>query len=463
MNEETVRQLIAGGESGTVEFKINAPRPTELAERMCGMINTRTGGVIIFGVGDVNHAIVGVNRASDTIDTILRAARMVKPPIPLTDESIRAWSLDGRSVITAEIPASDGKLHQYNGACLIRRGTFTVPLSIDEIWSYLNATGTTRWELGVCEGTTLDDIDTDAVERFLAYRAEQSRQRRRYITPTDLLVGLRAATASEQHGTVQPTNAGVLMFGYDPQLPLPHSEVVCVKYADALGVRSYIDRKNFRGPLPQLIDQASAFLRQYIRVGATIRGFKREDEPEYPYEALREAVVNAIVHRDYSRVGETVRVFMYANRVEVRSPGGLMPGITIDDLLQLHITSIPRNPVLAGFLRDVPGYMERIGSGIRFMLSEMRALGLPDPEFIEHQDFTVTFRNGSPEGASAELNDRQQLGLRIVRERGSISTGEYCSATGVAERTALRDLQDLVTKGLLVGRGKKRGSRYFLP
>ena len=463
MNEETLRQLIAGGESSTVEFKVNAPRPTELAERMCGMVNTRTGGVIIFGVGDENRSIVGVNQTSDTIDTILRAARMVKPVITLSEEGIRTWSLDGHPVVTVEIPANDGKLYQYNGACLIRRGTVTVPLSIDEIRAYLNATGTTRWELGACEGTTLDDLDIDAVERYLAYRAEQSRQRRRYVSPADLLVGLHAAVRNEQQNAVQPTNAGILMFGFDPQLPLPQSEVVCVKYADALGVRSYIDRKNFRGPLPHLIDQASGFLRQYIRVGATIRGFRREDEPEYPYEALREAVVNAIVHRDYGRVGEAVRVFMYSDRVEVRSPGGLMPGITIDDLLNLRVTSIPRNPILAGFLRDIPGYMERIGSGIRFMMSEMRALGLPDPEFIEHQDFTVTFRNGIPESQSDDLSERQQLGLRIVRERGSISTGEYCAATGVAERTGLRDLQELVTKGLLVVRGKKRGSRYFLP
>ena len=159
----------------------------------------------------------------------------------------------------------------------------------------------------------------------------------------------------------------MLMFGYDPQLPLSQSEVVCIKYNDTLGVRSYVDRKNFLGTLPELIDHASSFLRQYIRVGATIRGFYREDEPEYPYEAIREAVVNAIVHRDYSRVGETVRVFMYADRIEVRSPGGLLPGITLQELTAMRVTSTPRNPVLAGFLRDIPGYMERIGSGIRFM------------------------------------------------------------------------------------------------
>jgi ATP-dependent DNA helicase RecG len=463
MTEETLRQLIASGESSTVELKLNAPRPSELAERICRMVNTRTGGVIILGVEDQNHSIVGVNQASAAIDTILRAARLVKPPIALADECICTWSIDDSVVVTAEIPANDSKLYQYNGACLIRRGTYTVPLSIEEIWSYMNANGTTRWELGICEGATLEDLDMDAIERYLAYRAEQSRQRRRYVGPTDLLVGLHAAAHDEQHTGVRPTNAGMLVLGLDPQLQLPQCEVVCIKFADALGVRSFIDRKNFRGTLPQLIDQTSSFLRQYVRVGATIRGFKREDQPEYPYEALREAVVNAIVHRNYGRIGETVRVFMYADRVEVRSPGGLMPGITINDLMAMRITSIPRNPVLAGFLRDVPGYMERIGSGIRFMISEMRALGLPDPEFIEHQDFTVTFRSGLQSDVSDALSERQQIGLQIVRERGSISSGEYCAMTEASERTALRDLQDLVTKGLLVARGTKRGRRYFLP
>ena len=89
----------------------------------------------------------------------------------------------------------------------------------------------------------------------------------------------------------------------------------------------------------------------------------REDELESLYEVLRKAPVNAIVHRYYSRSGEAVRVFMYPDRVEVRSPGGLLPGITIEDLLTMRVISMPRNEVLAGFLRDLPGYMERVGSG----------------------------------------------------------------------------------------------------
>ena len=123
----------------------------------------------------------------------------------------------------------------------------------------------------------------------------------------------------------------------------------------------------------------------------------------------------------------------------------------------------PRNPVLAGFLRDIPGDMERLGSGIRFMMSEMRNMLLPDPEFTEHQDFVVTFRNGQVVEEQIGLNERQQVALQIVREKGSISTGEYSLVTRASERTAFRDLQDLVAKKLLVVRGKTRGQRYYLP
>jgi ATP-dependent DNA helicase RecG len=345
----------------------------------------------------------------------------------------------------------------------VRRGTNTVPLSVEEIKTYLNTSGLARWELIIGpEWMTIDDLDLEAVERYLAYRAERSRNRRRLGEAVDLLPGLKAVAKEPVTGQLRPTNAGILMFGLDPQLPLPQSEVVCIKYADPLGVRRYIDRKNFRGTLPELIDQASGFLRQYIRVGATIRGFYREDEPEYPYEALREAVVNAIVHRDYSRSGETVRVFMFPDRVEVRSPGALPLELTIDDIVTLRATSVPRNEILAGFLRDIPGYMERVGSGIRFMVTQMREMSLPDPEFSDHLDFMVTFRNGQVVEEQNELNPRQVIGMQIVRERGSISTPEYCAATGATDRMGLRDLQDLVAKGLLVVRGKKKGMRFFL-
>lgn len=124
------------------------------------------------------------------------------------------------------------------------------------------------------------------MERYLSYRVERSRNRDRLGDVVDLLPALKAVTPDHLTGQLRPTNAGILMFGLDPQLPLPQSEVVCIKYNDPIGVRHYIDRKNFRGTLPELIDQASHFIKQYMRVGGTIRGFYREDEPEYPYDTV---------------------------------------------------------------------------------------------------------------------------------------------------------------------------------
>lgn len=172
-----------------------------------------------------------------------------------------------------------------------------------------------------------------------------------------------------------------------------------------------------------------------------------------------------MAHRDYTRIGETIRVFVYADRVEVHSPGLLLPGITIEDLAKMRVSSNPRNPLIAQFLRDIPGYMERVGTGVRLMINEMRQLTLPDSEFIEQHEFVVIFRNGPRKAVTPveELNERQLIGLQIVHEKGSINSGEYCAATGASERTALRDLSELVEKGILVTRGKKRWLRYYLP
>ena len=463
MDEVTLRQLIAGGETATVEFKSSAARPVDIVVRMCGIANNRAGGIIIFGIEDATRAIVGIRNPSLTNDVVLRAARMIKPPVALSETCVQTWTLDDCRLLTVEIPPNSGRLYQYDGACYVRRGTNTVPLSVEEIDAFLKANSATRWEYEICPRATLDDINTEALERHLAYRAEENRARQRYSSPADLLLGLHAAAPDPLTGAIRPTHAGMLMFGYDPQLHLPQSEVVCIKYPDTQGIRTYVDRKNFTGRLPELIDKASNFIKQYMRVGGTVRGFRREDEPEYPYEALREAIVNAIIHRDYHRIGETVRVFMYTDRVEIRSPGGLMPGISLEELVAMRVVSKPRNPLMAGFLRDMPGYMERIGSGIRFMLREMEGLGLPQPEFTEHYDFVVTFRNGGKAAAPEGLSERQLKALELVRVAGSINTSEYCAATGASTRTGLRDLTELMEQGLLVARGKRRAKRFYLP
>jgi predicted HTH transcriptional regulator len=121
MDEATLRQLIDGGETATVEFKSSAARPIDIAVRMCGIANNRAGGIIIFGIEDATRAIVGIRNPSLTNDVVLRAARMIKPTVLLSETSVQTWTLDGSTLLTVEISPNSGNLYQYDGACYVRR------------------------------------------------------------------------------------------------------------------------------------------------------------------------------------------------------------------------------------------------------------------------------------------------------------------------------------------------------
>jgi ATP-dependent DNA helicase RecG len=108
------------------------------------------------------------------------------------------------------------------------------------------------------------------------------------------------------------------------------SEIDCVLFRGAMGANRYTDKKVITGTVQELIDGAETFLRSYMPVEGRVEGWKRIDIPEYPIEVLREALVNAVMHRDYSRYGESIRVFYYADRIEVHSPGLLLPGVTVE-------------------------------------------------------------------------------------------------------------------------------------
>lgn len=462
MDAATLHSLIAGGESERVEFKLKAPRPAELAERLCGLANTRTGGMIIFGIADADRELVGLSEVNASLDISLRAARMLKPTLVLASPT--TFAIDGKTVLVVEVPRNQGVLYQSSGVFWVRKGTHTVPMSVEEIRLHLNTAGALHWETQLCRNASIGELDERLVERYLALRDERSRQHLGHSSLEEILVGLHCAATDPSTGALRPTNVGVLMFGRNPQWRIPHSEVVCIRYTDTIGVRRYENRKILSGTLTELIDQAGEFIRQHLVVGGEIIGFKRVDLPEYPFEALREAVVNAVAHRDYSLEGQAIRIFFYADRVEIRSPGLLPFGVTLEDIVQLRAQSRPRNPTVVQFLRDVPGYMERVGMGIRMMVQEARQLGIPDPEFSEPQEFAVTFRNGRDITAEQlPFNPRQLLALDLIRQRGSITSGEYCEATGVSESTALRELRAMVSRGAIVAQGKTRGVRYRLP
>jgi ATP-dependent DNA helicase RecG len=508
LTEQQLLELIQSGESNTVELKIAAPRPSEIAERMAGLANAQ-GGYMIFGVEDTNLEIVGVSDLKGTIDTILRGARQVQPPVILSPSQPEVFTLDSKKLVVATVPASTGPVYQASGIFWLRTGTHSVPLTYQQLVEMGHQRGVLSWERQSGWNATLNDLDLEKVKNHLMLRSTRPQLLGKLEKIEEVLIEMGCATLTSD-GLVKPTNAGLLFFGTSPQVRVPQGEIICVVFPDKLALRRYLDRKILTGTLTELIDQAEDFLQKNIEVGAKVVGWRRVDLPAYNLESLREAVVNAVIHRDYSREGETVRVLVYPNRIEIRSPGTLLPGLTIQQLQRGLASSRLRNPLMGNLLRDIPGYFERVGSGVRFMLEESVRLNLPVPEFREiNSEILVTFYNSKErleagdETARDRTRNNEQLpvqadhitakdeeleiaikkpvqkkvveeetfsqeqrlvmAMKYVQEHGSITTGQYMDLTGVSDRTALRDLELLLKEGSLRRVGKTRSSHYELP
>jgi ATP-dependent DNA helicase RecG len=489
MDVKFLEELIEGGESALVEFKVAVPRELELAQRLCGLANSATGGYMVIGVEDTTWRVVGVSNPTRDVDELLRAARRCEPEIRFEPVTPEILTLRNQKLVVATIPPNDGTVYQVGGAFLIRRGTHTLPLTTAELKRYMYRQGVLDWESQPVTRADLNNLD---LNRVRVYRENlQNISRRSGVSGTaeleELLLKVKCATRLE-NGRICPTNAGLLLFGVAPHEFFTQAEVVLTYYQDNTGLRRYADRKIIGGTIPEMIDQAAEVLQLWTPVGGEVRGFKRIDEPALPLEGLREAIINALVHRDYSIEGTAVRVFYYPDRVEIYNQGRLMPGLSLEQLREGRTSSLPRNPIIATVLRDLPGgYMERVGSGVRFMLGLMREYGLPDPEFKEtNTEFAVTFYRAAPiqeisprtlptvetgsgekplpkaEGFLYNREQRREMALDYVRQHGTISHKEYRALTGASETTAIRDLDEMVANGVFRRVGKGPSRRYVI-
>jgi len=219
-----------------------------------------------------------------------------------------------------------------------------------------------------------------------------------------------------------------------------------------------------RGTIVEQIDEAMDFIKKNINVRFEITGKpQREEIWDYPLDALREAVVNAVCHRDYSDNSD-IQIKIYDDRFYIWNPGGLPYGITVDDLYKPGHPSKPRNKLIAQIFYDM-GIIEKYGSGAQRMITACKEAGLPEPKFEEcFGGFSVTFQIYTEEYLrEMGLNERQIKAVMYVKETGEINLSSFKSiVTGVSEKTLYRDLQDLVSKGVLKQIGEKKWRKYKL-
>ncbi len=261
----------------------------------------------------------------------------------------------------------------------------------------------------------------------------------------------------------KPSHAAILLFGNQPQRFLITSEVKCLHFHGTEVQKPIPSYQTYKGTVFDLVDQAVDFVMSKIAraVGTRAAGPQALVTYELPRDAVAEAIVNAVVHRDYAS-NASVQVMLFADRLEVWNPGELPPSLTPELLRKPH-SSIPRNPLIAEpmFLAH---YIEKAGTGTLDMISLCRKAGLPEPDFRQNiGQWVVTFWRDwlADEFVSGlELNERQTKAMVTVRRDRSITNAVYRSITGTSRPTAKRDLEDLVNKGVLVPIGSGRGARY---
>jgi len=468
VNSDEFEQLISQREGETLEFKREMPSSSDLAKLVTAFYNTR-GGVIVFGVEDGTRQAVGVTNPQgieEGLINILRA-RCSLDVMP----SIEYVSHRGKEFVVVQCPQGSHKPYLVSGETrpFIRIGSSNRPAQDEEVRRLYVEGSEGGFEALSCQKASLSDLSEQLIAEYVRQREEAS----------GLSLGLSWEEMLHSLGClvrdraqVVPTNAGVMLFAEDPQRFLGQAEVTCVRFKGT-DVMSYIDRRDLRGPLYRLVDDAEQFIYRHMKIGRRIEGFVGVEYREYPQTAVREAIVNAVVHRDYSRRGQRIRIFMFDDRIEVYSPGTLPPGVSLEKMRRLEPQSVQRNPIIVGVLRDLGSrYIERLGTGIRRMAQAMAEQGLPRPRFEEvGSEFRVTLVGpgerfmeevAARPAWGAGLNERQVEAVLYVSEHGRITNREYRDLTSVSRRWATKELQEMVDRNILMMRGTGRTIHYVL-
>lgn len=441
----------------TLEFMAD-PDVDLLAETLVSFANS-DGGTIVVGA-DPSGRIQGGLTVEDVQD-VLRLALAQGRPVVRTEWQQSA--IEDGAVVVIHVPRSS-ELHSLeDGRVLVRSGLQNRPLGGNQILHLAATKSSGDFEVEEVPEASLDDLDKNLIAEYRTNRAERQR---RPIAGDDVSMLVNAGALTESR---TPTVLGVLLFARNPQDFLPQCKLIFVRFAGTEmrgpgGLPGYARREEIAGPLPRLIEEAWQVMWEEMRVAAVVKGLVREEKAEYPSFAVREALVNAVCHRDYRLSGRHIEIRMFDDRLEVLSPGGLPGYITVDNIVEEHFS---RNPRLVNGLFQW-GFIEELGLGIDRMIEDMVNAGHSAPEFRDTSySFTVTLRNTRvrrPVMAwESNMNERQLQALSFVQERGRITNRDYrVLCPDVSAETLRLDLSDLVDRGFLLKIGAKKGTYYIL-
>ena len=446
-----IQEMVKGGEGYNVDFKRSVPsKVKEISDEVAGFANA-AGGYVLIGVDNDNQIIgaeIDNNKRSALQDTIGEISPSLKCEFYPVD-------VDGKKVWVIDVPSGKDKPYITGGIIYVREGANCQKLrSAEEIRAFFAECAKIFYDAIPCKWFDINkDIDPRNFKEFME-KAHLSDT----LPIKQLFDNLELNT-----DTGVPKNAAALFFGREPERKFPHAVIRCLRFK-GLDKVHIIDDKTFGGPLYQQYLDALSWIESKLEVEYIIKGTgPRQEIWEIPLDVFKEAVMNAICHRDLYEEGATIMVEVYDDRVEISNPGGLLPVVAAE----FGHKSMSRNPLIFGLFTRMH-VVEKVGSGVPRMRELMKDAGLPEPNFSTKGFFTVTFmkrvkpNRDDDDRLNDRLNSREKRVIQILEETPGLRTNELSSMIEVSIPTLSRTLKNLIDLGLIEYRGAKKTGGYFV-
>lgn len=456
-------------ESNSLEIKSAREGCPKIYDTLSSFSNQSGGGTIVFGIDETDFSVCGVYDAADIQKKIMEQSIQMEPEVrPLCTVAV----IDGKTVVSAEIQEIDSfqKPCFYKGVgrlkgSYVRVGDGDRRMTEYEVYSFEAFRQKIQDELRTIDDAELSEIDTNSMTKYLIMLKDKKPN----------LAALSNEKIKSLQGFVKngkPTLAGIMLFSEYPQAFYPQLCVTAVSVpgteismVGSVGER-FLDNRRIDGTITQMLDQTLFFIRQNTRTKTIIdpNTGMRNDKPDYPVIAVRELLLNALIHRDYSIHTDsapiTVRIFY--DRIEIENPGGLYGRMTLDQLGK--VSADTRNPFLANAL-EVMEITENRFSGIPTVIAAMREAGLPAPKFeSERGIFRATLYNDT--ASQVPENSREAELLDFCNTPRSREEIENFFKGRLSINYVMSDIvKPLVTEGklklTLPDKPKSRNQRYF--
>jgi len=445
MDRSEILKLLEKVEGDRLEFKETFN--DGVLKTISAFANTY-GGLMVVGVNN-KREVVGIDVDDENYQKIINT---VVNKLGITPD-FEIVEVNDKSILAIEVNKSYIPV-SFEGRYYKRVGNTTRRMNFEELKRFFQRD--LRWERLSERYFKIDEIDENSVRSFL--RAAKAKGRLTVFNGDEPIEEIFGKLGLMENGKIN--NAGMLLFGKNPQKYFDHARVRVVRLKENITI---IGDRWIEGNLFNQFRETEEAIKNFINVRYEIKGFEREDIWDYPLEAIREAIANAILHRDYMRA-INVQIKVYDDRIWFYNVGGLPEDWDTEKLLSSH-ASMPRNPTIFNIFY-LAGIVESVGSGIERMTNALKDTGLPELKIeANHVDFTLVFLKDVYTEEYLQklgLNERQIKAVMYVKEKGKITNREYQELNLCSRNTASNDLKYLTQKGILKESGKKGMGAYYV-